>query len=101
LISYGANVNKAAEDSLTALHIVTMNRDINCIKLILSASPVMSIRTIDGLTAYDIARMKGFDDIFSKLVQETVPYDQSYRIREQVFLMLHHYRHRRANRILH
>jgi hypothetical protein len=79
LISYGANVNKAAEDSLTALHIVTMNRDINCIKLILSASPVMSIRTIDGLSAYDIARMKGFDDIFSKLVQETVPYDQSYR----------------------
>lgn len=72
LLSYGANVNKAAEaDSLTALHIATMSLNIDIMKLVLSANPIMSIRTKDGLTAYDIARNKGFDEVFLKLVQES------------------------------
>ena len=64
----GADPNLATENGITALMLATLQDCINCVKSLLSNSVLIDEQNSSGETALDIARKKGFQDIYKLLV---------------------------------
>lgn len=69
LLAYGADVNICGNDSLYPIHVCVQRGDYEMLNVILESNVNTIMKTRDGYTALDIARMKGYDDICSRLIQ--------------------------------
>lgn len=57
-------------DSLAPLHIATRRGDAESVNTLLNANTSTTIRTKDGQTALDIARAKGYESIYARLMEK-------------------------------
>ena len=57
-------------DSLTPLHIATRRGDAESVNILLNANTSTTLTTKDGQTALDIARAKGFESIYTRLMEK-------------------------------
>jgi len=71
LLINGANVDDVGLDSYSPLHICCRKGDFNMLNILLQSNPSTSLKTKDGKTALDIAKDKGYEDIYNRLLQHT------------------------------
>jgi ankyrin repeat protein len=55
---------------MVPLHICARRGDRATLDLLLAANTLTTIKTKDGLTALDIAKSKGFEDIYARLMRQ-------------------------------
>ena len=67
LLVHGADPNVKGRDSSTALQIAARNGDTKLVDVLLDAGANSSLRNESGLTAADIARQRGFEDIVKRI----------------------------------
>ena len=70
LLAHGADSNICGMDSLAPLHIATRRGDAESVNTLLNANTSTTIRTKDGQTALDIARAKGYESIYARLMEK-------------------------------
>lgn len=68
LLAHGADSNVCGKDSLTPLHVCTKRGDSSTLNALLEGNTNTTITTSDGHTALDIAKAKGYTDIYSVLM---------------------------------
>lgn len=69
LIANGADINIAGNDTLAPVHVAARRGDTNTLSVLIEANAITTARTKDGHTALDIAKMKGYEDIYARLMQ--------------------------------
>jgi hypothetical protein len=67
LLVHGADPNIKGRDGMSALQIASRNGDLKLVDVLLDAGVNVSFRNDAGLTAADIARQKGFEDIVKRI----------------------------------
>ena len=71
LLVHGADSNIiSTKDGMAALHICSKRGDNISLDLLLAANTNPTLKTRDGQTALDIAKTKGFEDIYSRLMRQ-------------------------------
>lgn len=70
LLAHGADSNIPGNDSLAPIHICARRGDLDCLDLLLNANTSTTLTTKDGMTALDIAKSKGHEAIYSRLMQQ-------------------------------
>mmetsp|Transcript_7461 Transcript_7461/g.16600 ORF Transcript_7461/g.16600 Transcript_7461/m.16600 type:complete len:423 (-) Transcript_7461:526-1794(-) len=68
LLAHGADSNTTGADWLAPLHICTKRGDAASVDALLNASTSTTLRTKEGQTALDIARAKGYESIYARLM---------------------------------
>jgi hypothetical protein len=68
LLAHGADSNTTGADWLAPLHICTKRGDAGSVDALLNASTSTTLRTKEGQTALDIARAKGYENIYARLM---------------------------------
>lgn len=71
-MAHGADANLAGRDSLTPLHICTRRGDVEGVNALLDACISTAAKTADGLTALDIAKNKGYESIYARLMESRI-----------------------------
>jgi hypothetical protein len=69
LLAHGANVNTPGNDSLAPIHVCAKRGDVQTLDALLEANTTTSLKTRDGSTALDIAKSKGHENIYSRLMR--------------------------------
>ncbi len=79
LLAHGADSNLTGVDSLAAVHICAKRGDSQTLDALLEANTNPSLKTRDGQTALDIAKAKGHEMIYSRLMRQrsTLPLPRS------------------------
>ena len=79
LLAHGADSNLTGVDSLAPVHICAKRGDSQTLDALLEANTNPSLKTRDGQTALDIAKAKGHEMIYSRLMRQrsTLPVPRS------------------------
>lgn len=71
LIVHGADTNIiSSKDGMAPLHICTRRGDNVSLDLLLAANTNTTLKSRDGHTALDIAKTKGYEDVYSRLMRQ-------------------------------
>ncbi len=71
LIVHGADTNIiSSKDGMAPLHICTRRGDNISLDLLLAANTNTTLKSRDGHTALDIAKTKGYEDVYSRLMRQ-------------------------------
>lgn len=70
LLAHGADSNICGTDSFTPLHVSTRRGDAESVNVLLNANTSTTARTKEGQTALDIARAKGYESIYARLMEK-------------------------------
>lgn len=70
LLAHGADSNISGADSFTPLHVSTRRGDAESVNVLLNANTSTIARTKEGQTALDIARAKGYESIYARLMEK-------------------------------
>lgn len=74
LLALGADPNLCGNDSLAPIHVCAKRGDGSSLDVLLdSASTITTVKTKNGQTALDIAKEKGYEQIYSRLMRQRRP----------------------------
>ena len=70
MLAHGADANIAGNDSYAPIHICARRGDTNSLDLLLDANTNTLLKTKNGQTALDIAKEKGHEGIYSRIMRQ-------------------------------
>jgi hypothetical protein len=70
LLAHGADANLTGKDSFAPIHITARRGDANSLDLLLDANTNTLVKTRNGQTALDIAKEKGHETIYSRIMRQ-------------------------------